>query len=229
MAAAAATSDLAEADHGVMRLMRLVGAAGIGYGLGTIPFADLAAKRASDGRIDLREWGSRNPGAMNAMRTFGPRTGIAVALADAAKGVVACAVGKGLAADAGGHVAGVSAVVGHCYPPGRRGGKGVATSAGQLVATFPAFAPLEAVVGIGTGALVSPGRPGRRALVTTVVASAAWVAGGVVWWRKRLPNAWGVEPTGALPLASAASSAIVMARFWDSIRRGQPDDYAPEA
>ena len=212
-----------------MRLARLVGAAGIGYALGTIPFADRAARRASDGRVDLREWGSRNPGAMNAMRTLGPVTGIVVALADAGKGVAACAIGKALGGDAGAHVAGVSAVVGHCYPPGRRGGKGVATSAGQLLATFPAFAPLEAVVGIGTGALAGPGRPGRRALVTTVVASTGWVAGGIVWWRKRLPNAWGVEPTGALPLASAASSAIVMARFWDSIRRGQPDDYAPEA
>jgi len=214
---------------GVMRLARLVGAASVGYAFGTIPFADVVARRASDGRIDLREFGSRNPGAMNAMRTFGPATGIAVALADAGKGVAACAIGKALASDAGAHCGGVSAVVGHCYPPGRRGGKGVATSAGQLVATFPAFAPFEAVVGIGTGALARPGRPGRRALATTIVACVAWVGGSVVWWRRGLPNGWGVEPTGALPLASAASSAVVMARFWHSIRHGQPDDYAPEA
>lgn len=212
-----------------MRLLKLTAAGAVGYAFGTIPFADLAARRASDGRIDLREWGSRNPGAMNAMRTLGPATGIAVALADAGKGVAACAIGKALASDAGAHCAGVASVVGHCYPPGRRGGKGVATSAGQLLATFPAFAPFEAVVGIGTGALARPGRPGRRALVTTVVASTAWIAGGVVWWRRALPNAWGVQPTGALPLASAASTGVVMARFWNSIRSGQPDDYAPEA
>ena len=128
------------------RLAKLAGAAVAGYALGTIPFADLAARRGSDGRIDLREWGSGNPGAMNVLLTFGPTTGIAVAVADAGKGVLACFAGRALAGDTGAHVAGVAAVVGHCYPPrSRRGGKGIATSAGQLVATFPAFAPLEAV------------------------------------------------------------------------------------
>ena len=212
------------------RLAKLAGATVAGYALGTIPFADLAARRESDGRIDLREWGSGNPGAMNVLLTFGPTTGIAVAVADAGKGVLACFAGRALAGDAGAHVAGVAAVVGHCYPPrSRRGGKGIATSAGQLVATFPAFAPLEAVVGVTTGAVVRPGRPGRRALATTVVASTAWIGGSLVWWRKRLPNLWGVEPTGALPLASAASSAVIMSRFWHAIRHGLPDDYSPQA
>ena len=212
------------------RLLRLTGAAALGYTLGTIPFADLAARRASDGRIDLREWGSGNPGAMNAMRTLGPATGIAVAVADAAKGVVACVAGRVLGDDLGAHVGGVAAVAGHCYPPGtRRGGKGIATSAGQLLATLPGFAPFEAVVGITTGAIVRPGRPGRRALATTIVASSAWLGGSLVWWRRNLPNGWGVEPTAALPLASAASSALVMTRFWHAIRNGLPDDYAPEA
>ena len=210
--------------------MKLTGAAALGYALGTIPFADLAARRASEGRIDLREWGSGNPGAMNAMRTLGPATGIAVAVADAGKGLAACVAARSFAGDPGAHVAGVAAVVGHCYPTrGRRGGKGIATSAGQLLATLPAFAPFEAVVGVTTGALVRPGRPGRRALATTVVACAAWIGGSIVWWRRRLPNGWGVEPTRALPLASAASSAVVMSRFWYSIRDGLPDDYAPEA
>ena len=57
----------------------------------------------------------------------------------------------------------------------------------------------------------------------------AWIAGGVIWWRTRLPNAWGVEPTGALPLASVASTAVIMSRFWHAIRHGLPDDYSPEA
>jgi len=214
-----------------MRFIRLAGAAITSYALGTLPFADLAARRASDGRIDLREWGSRNPGAMNAMRTVGPSVGIGVAVADAGKGVLACALGRLLAGDVGAHVGGVSAVAGHCYPApsGFRGGKGIATSAGQLLATFPAFAPVEAIVGLGAGAIVRPGRPGRRALVTTVVSSGAWIVGSVVWWRRRLPNGWGVEPTRALPLANMASTVLVMSRFWRAIRDGLPDDYAPEA
>lgn len=216
--------------QGGMRF-RLLTAAVSGYALGTLPFADLAARRASDGRIDLREWGSGNPGAMNAMRTLGPAVGIGVAVADAGKGVLACRLGRRLAGDAGAHLAGVAAVAGHCYPAssGFRGGKGIATSAGQLLATFPAFAPIEGLIGLGTGAVVRPGRPGRRALATTVVSCGSWIVGSVVWWRRRLPNAWGVQPTGALPLASVASTLLVLSRFWRSIRDGLPDDYAPEA
>lgn len=211
--------------------VRLAVCAGLGYALGTIPFANMAARRASDGRIDLHEWGSGNPGALNAMRTLGPRYGVAVAIADAAKGVLACFSGRALAGDRGGHVAGVAAVVGHCYPAQRgfRGGKGIATSAGQLLATTPVFAPIEAVVGVGTGALVRPGRPGRRALATTIVSSATWIAGATVWWRRGLSTGSGVAPTVALPLAATASSLVTMSRFWRAIRRGLPDDYAPEA
>lgn len=59
---------------------------------------------------------------MNAMRTFGPAVGIAVAVADAGKGFVACAVGRALGDDRV-HVAGVASVVGHCHPRGRRGAR----------------------------------------------------------------------------------------------------------
>jgi hypothetical protein len=46
-----------------------------------------------------------------------------------------------------------------------------------------------------------------------MIASTAWVAAGVLWWRRGWPNAWGPEPTAALPAAAAVSSAVILSRF----------------
>jgi glycerol-3-phosphate acyltransferase PlsY len=215
-----------------LRSLRLAGAAALGYALGGISSADLLARRASDGRIDLREWGSRNPGAMNALRIFGPRTGFTVAGADVVKAAVACRLGQRLAGGAGAHVGGVAAVVGHCYPArqGWQGGKGVATSGGQCLGAFPVYFPLDLAIGITATALAGPGRAGgQRALVATAVPAVCWILAGLVWWRCDWPNGWGPRPTAALPLANAISTAVVASRFAIAIRRGHPDDLGPAA
>lgn len=198
------------------RLVRLLVAAGAGYLVGTVPSADLAARaasrRAPADALDLRAAGSGNPGAANVLKVLGPGWGYAVMGADIAKGAAACAVGRGVAGDAGAHVAGTAAVTGHCWPAwnGFRGGKGVAASVGQCLATFPAYFPIDLAVAGLTSA--SP-RWRQRARATTAVASACWIAGGVVWWRRRWPNLWGPAPTAALPVAAAASSAVILDRF----------------
>jgi glycerol-3-phosphate acyltransferase PlsY len=196
---------------------RLLVAAALGYLAGTLPSADLAARAASrraasDGAIDLRAAGSGNPGASNAMKLLGARWGYAVMGADIAKGAAACAAGRRLAGSNGAHLGGTAAVIGHCWPVwnGFRGGKGVAASVGQCLATFPAYFPVDlAVAGLTSGSL----RWKQRARTATAVASACWVAGGVLWWRRRWPNLWGPKPSGALPLAAAASSAVILDRF----------------
>jgi glycerol-3-phosphate acyltransferase PlsY len=117
-----------------------------------------------------------------------------------------------MAGDNGAHVAGVAAVVGHCFPVwnGFRGGKGVAASAGQCLATFPAYFPVDLAV----AGLTSVSRTWRqRAFATTAVASAAWVLGGLLWWRKGWPNLWGPKPTAALPASAAATSAVILWKF----------------
>ncbi len=187
-------------------------AAVLGYLAGTLPSADLAARLATGGSTDLRSVGSGNPGAANAIGQLGPRWGYAVMAADVAKGAAAALVGRTIAGGPGGHLAGTSAVVGHCFPvwSGFRGGKGVAASAGQCLATFPAYTPID--LGVAALTAISP-RWKRRAFATTAVASAAWVGAGVVWWWRRWPNAWGPPPTAALPAAAAASSAVILYRF----------------
>jgi acyl phosphate:glycerol-3-phosphate acyltransferase len=203
--------------------LRLVCAAAAGYLLGTVPSADLAARLAPGERVDLRARGSRNPGGVNVFRVLGDTLGRAVIVVDVVKGFAACAAGRAAAGDVGAHVGGVAAVVGHCYPlwNGFRGGKGVATSFGQCLYTFPAAAPLDLALGIGVARV-----PGLRqpALVSTTVSSGVWLAASVVWWRRELPNSWGPPPTAALPLANAASVLVIATRFARALRLGHPDD-----
>ncbi len=198
-------------------------AGALGYLVGTFPTADLVARRASGGAIDLRASGSGNPGTANAANVLGARAGAAVLVGDIGKGAAASAIGAAVAGPVGAHVAGTGSVIGHCYPVwnGFRGGKGVATSIGQCLATFPAYFPIDAAVGVATAAM-----PWwrQRAFAATAVSSVCWVVGGVVWWRRGLRNLWGPRPTIALPLASAVSSAVIARRF---IAAGPPDRHHP--
>lgn len=197
---------------------RLGVAALLGYLLGTFPTADLVARRASRGAIDLRSSGSGNPGTANAVKVLGARAGARVLAGDVAKGAAACLAGAAVAGPAGAHLAGTSSVIGHCYPvwTGFRGGKGVATSVGQCLATFPAYFPIDAAVAVVTAA--NP-RWKQRSFAATVVSSICWVVGGAVWWRRGLRNLWGPTPSPLLPLAAAASSAVIVRRF---IEAGPP-------
>lgn len=186
-------------------------AATTGYVIGLLPSAGLAARLASNGEVDLRAAGTGNPGGANAAAVLGRRWGYAVMAADIAKGAVACRIGRRLGGDTGQHVAGVAAVVGHCYPVTHRfrGGKGVATSVGQCLATMPAYLPID--LGVATAVAAGPWR--HRAFPATMAASATWVAAGLIWWRRQLPNAWGGRPTIGHPAAAMASTAVIASRF----------------
>lgn len=188
--------------------MKLAGAAAVGYLLGTLPSADLATRLAR-GSTDLRTTGSGNPGALNAAATLGSRWGAAVLAADMAKGAVAGFAGRTLAGDAGAAVAATASVAGHIAPPwsGFRGGKGVATSAGACLAVFPAYFPVDAAVAV-TAAATS-----QRAERSIQLSCTAWVLATLVWWRWRLPNAWGPRPGPALTGFAALSSAMILAKF----------------
>lgn len=93
------------------------------------------------GGVDVRQHGSRNPGAANVWRTVGRASGILVGAADAAKGAVAVwlAWRLGLPDDMAVWVA-VASVAGHDFSPwlGFSGGKGGATTCGALACfVFP--------------------------------------------------------------------------------------------
>lgn len=120
----------------------------LAYLLGSIPSGFLTGKAKG---LDIRAMGSGNIGATNAFRLLGKAAGSFVLFADALKGFLACVLVPRVAAlpfregnpapagDALLLIAGVCAVLGHNYTCWLRfkGGKGIATSAGVLLAWVP--------------------------------------------------------------------------------------------
>jgi glycerol-3-phosphate acyltransferase PlsY len=112
--------------------LHLLAAAG-GYLLGSIPFGLILSKLAGYG--DIRRVGSGNIGATNVLRTGNAALALATLLLDGGKGAVAV-----LAAARWGEgatlIAAIAAVLGHAFPVwlGFRGGKGMATTLGVLLA-----------------------------------------------------------------------------------------------
>jgi glycerol-3-phosphate acyltransferase PlsY len=103
------------------------------YFIGSIPTALIVGKLAYG--IDIREHGSKNPGATNTLRVLGKKAAIFVLIVDILKGAIAALLPRYYHIDAESLYFGLMAVVGHCFPifAGFRGGKAIATTAGTLL------------------------------------------------------------------------------------------------
>ncbi len=106
----------------------------VGYLLGSIPFGLLLTRFAGSG--DIRSVGSGNIGATNVLRTGRKGLAAGTLLGDMLKGAAAVLLMRYLAGLNAGLVAGLGAVLGHVFPVwlGFKGGKGVATYIGVLIA-----------------------------------------------------------------------------------------------
>lgn len=145
------------------------------YLLGAVPFG-LVMVRLIKG-LDLRQVGSGNIGATNAMRVLGKPLGLLAFFLDAGKGLVptlffaahASAL-DGLLAGLAASLCGIAAVLGHCFPVylGFKGGKGVATACG-------------AVVGVDPLVFVAGGSVWILVLLTTRFVSLASIAMGIAF------------------------------------------------
>ncbi|HUW92757.1 MAG TPA: glycerol-3-phosphate 1-O-acyltransferase PlsY [Bacteroidales bacterium] len=119
----------------------------VAYVAGSVPTAVWAGKVFHG--IDIREHGSGNAGATNTIRVLGWKTGIPVLLVDLAKGWLGASLPVLFNAAPEGStelmvlkiVCGMAAIIGHVFPvlAGFRGGKGVATTFGVLLALHPAL------------------------------------------------------------------------------------------
>ena len=181
----------------------------VGYVIGMVPSASLAQRFAA-GDHDLTVEGTGNPGAANAAHVLGRRWGVAVTIADIGKAVLAARLGRRFAGDHGADLAATAAVVGHCHPIGRAGGKGVAASVGQVIGTAPTYLPVDAAVAAATTRL-----PWfrHRARAATTAGSIVWVAATTVWWRRGWPNPGGSRVTWSLPAGALVSSLVIAGRF----------------
>ncbi len=109
----------------------------LAYLLGSVPFGVLITRALGLG--DLRSIGSGNIGATNVLRTGNKRAAAATLVLDGAKGAVAVLVARWLAGEDAAQLAGLAAFLGHLFPVWLRfrGGKGVATFIGVLLALVP--------------------------------------------------------------------------------------------
>jgi acyl phosphate:glycerol-3-phosphate acyltransferase len=106
----------------------------LAYLLGSVPFGIVITRAMGLG--DLRQIGSGNIGATNVLRTGNKGAALATLVLDAAKGGVAVLIARALLAEDAAQLAGLAAFVGHLFPVwlGFKGGKGVATFLGTLIA-----------------------------------------------------------------------------------------------
>ena len=123
-------------------------AAVLGYLLGNIPSGVLISKIY--GIRDIRKHGSGNTGTTNVLRTLGWLPSVLTLVCDCLKGYLASLIGMWLGGDLGMLLGGVCAILGHDFPAtmGFKGGKGIATSLGLIIAISPWLALAELVVQI---------------------------------------------------------------------------------
>jgi acyl phosphate:glycerol-3-phosphate acyltransferase len=189
----------------------------LAYVLGSLPFAWLAGRARG---IDLRQHGSGNLGATNAIRVLGPWIGGTVYLLDTLKGFVAAFVlPQVMSVASGGMWAiafGIAAVAGHVRPlflRFQRGGKGVATAGG----VFFGLAPLAAGIAFVVFAL---------AVVATGYASIGSMAAAVA-----LPVAILLFQAGASTELIGVALAMAVFVFWSHranisrLRRGEENRF----
>lgn len=164
----------------------VAGSVVLAFIVGSIPFGLILA--LAFGKTDIRSQGSGNIGATNVARVAGRKLGIITLILDAVKGAVPVllvlfAVGDNADAQTRilhGGLVGLAALMGHCYTPWLRfkGGKGVATGLGVLLALHPevaAYALAAFAVAFAASRLVS-----ASSLSAAVVVVVALIARGPV-------------------------------------------------
>ena len=172
-----------------------------GYILGSIPFGLLLTRAAGLG--DIRAVGSGNIGATNVLRTGKRGLAAATLVLDAAKGAVAVLISAALGGPIAGLWAGLGAVLGHLFPVwlGFRGGKGVATALGLLLAAAWPVGLIACAAWLAAAAVL------RISSAASLIALAVAV-----------PVAWGLAGPATAVLALAIA-LLVFVRHAANIRR----------
>jgi len=154
----------------------------LAYLAGSIPFGLLITRALGLG--DLRGIGSGNIGATNVLRTGNKGAAAATLLLDAAKGAVAVLVARALVGETAALLAGGAAFLGHLFPVWLkfRGGKGVATFLGVLLALAPVVGLIACATWAGVAALA---RISSLSALVAAVTAPVWLAllgpQGSVW------------------------------------------------
>ncbi|MBU3693966.1 MAG: glycerol-3-phosphate 1-O-acyltransferase PlsY [Rhodocyclaceae bacterium] len=175
----------------------------LAYLIGSVPFAVVVSRAMA--LPDPRSFGSGNPGATNVMRTGSRKAAALTLLGDAGKGALVVVLGRlaGLDADALA-LCGVAAFVGHVFSVflGFKGGKGVATAAGVLLALDPRLGAAVCTVWLA-------------AFMATRISAAGAISAGLA----TPALAWLLLGPGVSWAAVTAISAVMLGRHQSNIRQ----------
>ena len=146
-------------------------AALVGYLLGSVPFGMVMARLFGLG--DLRAIGSGNIGATNVLRTGNKLAAFLTLVLDAGKGGIAVLLMRAVLGEDAAMLAGVAAFVGHLFPVwlGFKGGKGVATFLGTMLALAPLVGVAACLTWLAVAAVT------RYSSLSALVAAAS----GPIW------------------------------------------------
>lgn len=129
-----------------MIVLKVILVSVIAYLLGSVS-TGLVVSKLFNGP-NLREVGSKNTGTSNVLRTMGLKSGALTFFGDFGKALLATLLGRLIMGQDGAMLAGVVAIIGHNWPAffQFKGGKGVASSIGVMIGTFPLFGLISLVV-----------------------------------------------------------------------------------
>jgi glycerol-3-phosphate acyltransferase PlsY len=192
----------------------------IAYLWGSLPFGYLMGKLLRGKDFDIRAYGSHKIGATNVQRTLGTVPAIIVLILDLSKGVgptlVATLIPLLHGAGWGPAVAGVLALLGHCFPVfiGFKGGRGVLTGTGALIIISPLTFGISAVITLSTIAIW------RYVSLGSVVGCLCTIICGIIFYVVGLtqPAFFGAVNLPRLVFMILAP-ALVIALHYDNIGR----------
>jgi len=141
----------------------------ISFLLGSFPTAYILVKKTF--QKDIRKIGSGNPGMMNVLDNFGKRYAYFVGTVDILKGIIAVSIAKLYSPNETVAVlAGLTAIAGHDFTPFLKfkGGNGVATGGGAVLALMPLASGIACMTGLITAIVVKSRRFGGNIAVILV-------------------------------------------------------------
>ena len=177
------------------------------YLLGSVPFAIISSKIF--GLADPRSYGSKNPGATNVLRSGNKLAALLTLIGDSAKGAVAVLIAQyygGTMAPGQALIVVVALAVffGHLYPLflGFKGGKGVATAAGILLAIDPLLGLVTLATWLSIAFIF------RYSSLSALVAATVAPVSAVLMWGADL-RLWAV----------ATIAFILIGKHWQNLQR----------
>ncbi len=197
----------------------------VAYLVGSIPFSIIVGKVFKG--IDVRDYGSGNPGTTNAFRVLGKKLGLLVFLLDVFKGgfmILMFRTGVFPIGDIHILVYGLMSSIGHIYPIfiKFKGGKAVATSVG----IFLFYAPILGLIGLA-GYFITLKISRYVSISSCVGAASLWVVGLFIFFFGPTEGPWvnliGLRGELAMPIITTLGTGLIIFRHrgnFLNIKRG---------